>query len=100
MIIAESLSKSFRKKGGKKNERVKAVRDVSFTADNGKITGLLGPNGAGKSTTLRMLATLMHPDSGKASIDGIDVVKQSPQAREKIGSVSYTHLTLPTICSV
>jgi len=97
MIIAESLSKSFRKKGGKKKERVKAVRDVSFTADNGKITGLLGPNGAGKSTTLRMLATLMHPDSGSASIDGIDVVKQSSQAREKIGFLPHNSGIYPRL---
>ena len=54
MIEAKQLEKSFGK--------VKAVRDVSFTANNGLITGLLGPNGAGKSTTLRMLYTILKPD--------------------------------------
>ena len=97
MIVAESLSKSFRKKGGKKNERVEAVRDVSFTADDGKITGLLGPNGAGKSTTLRMLATLMHPDSGSASIDGINVITQATQAREKIGFLPHNSGIYPRL---
>lgn len=97
MIVANSLSKSFRKKGGKKKERVQAVRDVSFTAEDGKITGLLGPNGAGKSTTLRMLATLMHPDSGSASIDGVDVLKNPTQAREKIGFLPHNSGIYPRL---
>jgi sodium transport system ATP-binding protein len=53
---------------------VEAVRDVSFEAADGTVTGLLGPNGAGKTTTLRMLSGLMRPDAGRIEVDGSDVV--------------------------
>ena len=77
---------------------IKAVQGVSFTAGNGKITGLLGPNGAGKSTTLRILYTVLRPDSGTATIDGVDVVTDSLAARARIGTLPhgsglYPHLT-------
>jgi sodium transport system ATP-binding protein len=77
---------------------VYAVRGVSFEAPDGKITGLLGPNGAGKSTTLRVLYTVLRPDQGSASIDGIDVVENSLEARKRIGALPhgsglYPHLT-------
>ncbi|MBT8087416.1 MAG: ATP-binding cassette domain-containing protein [Gammaproteobacteria bacterium] len=77
---------------------VDAVRGISFEAPDGKITGLLGPNGAGKSTTLRVLYTVLKPDRGSASIDGIDVVEESLQARQRIGALPhgsglYPHLT-------
>jgi sodium transport system ATP-binding protein len=90
MIKVDNLHKSF--------GAVKAVRGVSFVADDGKITGLLGPNGAGKSTTLRALYTVLKPDSGSASIDGIDVVEDSVAARARIGTLPhgsglYPHLT-------
>lgn len=77
MIQVQGLSKSFGK--------VKAVQNVSFSAFDGQITGLLGPNGAGKSTTLRMLYTLLKPDTGTAQVDGFDV-KQSPlEVQKRIG---------------
>ncbi|MCS6948178.1 MAG: ATP-binding cassette domain-containing protein, partial [Steroidobacteraceae bacterium] len=63
MIETRALRKSFGK--------IDAVRDVSFVAADGRITGLLGPNGAGKSTTLRILATVLRPDGGAALVDGI-----------------------------
>jgi len=90
MIVVEDLHKSF--------GAVKAVDGASFRADDGRITGLLGPNGAGKSTTLRVLYTVLKPDSGKAVIDGIDVVAQSLEARRRIGTLPhgsglYPHLT-------
>jgi len=90
MIIVEDIYKSFGK--------VKALRGVSFDAPDGKITGLLGPNGAGKSTTLRVLYTVLKPDSGSANIDGADVATNSLAAREKIGALPhgaglYPHLT-------
>ena len=66
MISVKDLKKSF--------GEVQAVRGVSFDAEDGRITGLLGPNGAGKSTTLRILYTVLKPDSGSATIDGVDVV--------------------------
>lgn len=63
----------------------KAVDDLSFTAYKGEIFGLLGPNGAGKTTTLRMLATLIKPDSGDAVIDGASIVSNPYGVRSKIG---------------
>ena len=90
MIVVNDIHKSFGK--------VRAVRGVSFDAPDGKITGLLGPNGAGKSTTLRVLYTVLKPDSGSASIDGIDVVNDSLAARQRLGALPhgaglYPHLT-------
>jgi len=80
MIEVQGLSKSF--------GPVKAVQNVSFSANNGQITGLLGPNGAGKSTTLRMLYTLIEPDSGTARIDGFDVIASPLEVRSHIGVLS------------
>ena len=90
MIIVDGVHKSF--------GEVRAVRGVSFTAPDGKITGLLGPNGAGKSTTLRILYTVLRPDEGNASIDGADVVTDSLAARQRLGALPhgaglYPHLT-------
>ena len=90
MIKVDGLQKSF--------GDVKAVRGVSFAAADGRITGLLGPNGAGKSTTLRILYTVLKPDSGTATIDGINVVTDGLQARGRIGTLPhgaglYPHLT-------
>jgi sodium transport system ATP-binding protein len=75
-------------KGFGKHREVKAVDHVSFTAPDGEITGLLGPNGAGKTTLLRMLATLIVPDSGKATIAGCDVVRERYEVRRRIGVLS------------
>ena len=98
MIIAESLNKTFKKKGAKKKkERVVAVKDVSFVAEDGMITGLLGPNGAGKSTTLRMLATLMKPDSGSATVDGFDILKNPLAVREHIGFMPHNSGIYPRL---
>lgn len=77
---------------------VRALRGVGFNANDGRITGLLGPNGAGKSTTLRVLYTVLMPDSGSAAIDGIDVLKDPLGARGRIGTLPhgaglYPHLT-------
>lgn len=62
-----------------------AVDDVSFHTYRGEIFGLLGSNGAGKTTTLRMLSTLIKPDSGDAILDGCSVVREPERVREKIG---------------
>jgi sodium transport system ATP-binding protein len=77
---------------------ITAVEDVSLTARDGRITGLLGPNGAGKSTTLRMLYTVLQPDSGDAFIDGISAAEHSLEARRRMGVLPhgagvYPHLT-------
>ncbi len=90
MIKVDDLHKSF--------GDVKAVRGVSFAAADGRITGLLGPNGAGKSTTLRVLYTVLKPDTGSATIDGIDVLADGLKARGRIGTLPhgaglYPHLS-------
>jgi sodium transport system ATP-binding protein len=77
MIEVEQLHKAF---GAKI-----AVEQVSFSALDGEITGLLGPNGAGKTTTLRMLYTLLRPDRGHISVDGIDAATQALQVRQRLG---------------
>ena len=64
---------------------IQAVNGVSFSAPDGSITGLLGPNGAGKTTTLRMLYTLMQPDSGSVLVDGIDATLQPLEVRKRLG---------------
>lgn len=64
---------------------VEAVTDVSFAAEDGRITGLLGPNGAGKSTTMRLIAGTLEPDSGAARVDGFDTYAQRIQAQQRIG---------------
>ena len=90
MIEARGLSKRF--------GNITAVRDVSFVARDGRITGLLGPNGAGKSTTLRMLYTVLRPDAGDALVDGVSIVTDPLPVRRRIGVLShaagvYPHLT-------
>lgn len=81
MIRVDDIYKSFGK--------VRAVSGVSFEAPDGKVTGLLGPNGAGKSTTLRVLYTVLKPDAGNASIDGVDVVGDPLRARQRIGALPH-----------
>ena len=91
ILCVQNLKKQFRlsyrqQKLQRTNDRMlTAVDGLSFTANRGEIFGLLGPNGAGKTTTLRMLATLIAPDSGDAYIDGCSVVKQPDKVRSKIG---------------
>lgn len=90
MIQVENLQKSF--------GTVRAVDGVSFTARDGEITGLLGPNGAGKTTTLRMLYTLMRPDSGRVVVDEIDASRDPIAVRRRLGVLPdarglYKHLT-------
>ena len=84
MILAEHLRKTFPGKG-KKAAPVVAVDDVSFSALDGQITGLLGPNGAGKTTTMRMLYTLMTPETGRVLVDGIDVAADPAAVRRSLG---------------
>ncbi len=79
MIQAENLHKSF--------GEVEALRGVTFTANDGQITGLLGPNGAGKTTTLRVIYTLLDPDAGTATVDGYSVLDDALQVRQKIGAL-------------
>lgn len=91
ILKVEGLSKTFTlSRKQQKIERTQAkkkvaVDDLSFSAYRGEIFGLLGPNGAGKTTTLRMLSTLIKPDSGDAVLDGCSVVRDPEGVRSKIG---------------
>jgi len=62
-----------------------AVNEVDLAVSQGKVLGLLGPNGAGKTTVVRMLATLLRPDAGHATVCGADIVRQADRVRELIG---------------
>ena len=66
---------------------VKALDGISFNAESATVFGLLGPNGAGKSTTVKLLTTLIPPDSGTATVAGVDVVKEPGKVRRFIGVV-------------
>lgn len=83
MIEALHISKQF--------AGVSAVKDISFQAEAGQVTGLLGPNGAGKSTTLRMLYGLLVPDTGKVLVDGIDIVVATNRAQSRLGVMTDNH---------
>ena len=76
-VRAEGISKSFGK--------TLALRNIDLEVPRGIVFGLLGPNGSGKSTTVRILATLLQPDTGIATVDGIDVVKHPDKVRQRIG---------------
>ena len=88
-VIAENLVKTYLTKGraskrGEKNQ-VRALDGLSLEVEEGTVLGLLGPNGAGKTTTVRVLTTLLTPDSGRAEVAGIDVIKNPNEVRKVIG---------------
>src|SRR5271157_6633818 len=85
MIEARDLCKSFQ---DKKRGTIRAVDHVSFTCRPGQIYGLLGANGAGKTTTLRMLATILEPTEGSATVAGFDVATQAEEVRRNVGFLS------------
>lgn len=85
MIEVQELSKAFT---DDQERPLWAVDRVSFSVGAGQVFGLLGPNGAGKTTTLRMLATLLKPTGGTATIAGYDLVTQPEQVRKTIGFIS------------
>lgn len=82
MIEAHNLTKTFK---DKKRGEIHAVEGVSFRAAPGRIYGLLGANGAGKTTTLRMLATLLQPSAGSATVAGFDVREHPEKVRANVG---------------
>ncbi|MBM0228870.1 MULTISPECIES: ATP-binding cassette domain-containing protein [Micromonospora] len=88
MIETRGLRKSFRSRAGRETKTVDAVRGVDLKVAEGEIFGFLGPNGAGKTTTLRMLATLIEPDGGEATIAGADLRKDPAEVRRRIGYVA------------
>ena len=76
-ILAEGLKKSYGK--------TRALRGLDLVAEEGTVLGLLGPNGAGKTTAVRILATLLRPDAGRAQVAGLDVVQGAERLRSRIG---------------
>ena len=78
-IVAENLIKTYNK------GKVKALDGLNLDVEEGTVLGVLGPNGAGKTTTVRILATLLSPDSGSATVAGIDVLKHPDEVRKIIG---------------
>jgi ABC-2 type transport system ATP-binding protein len=78
-IIAEELVKTYDK------GKVRALDSLNLDVEEGTVLGILGPNGAGKTTTVRILSTLLKPDSGRATVAGIDVINSPEKVREVIG---------------
>jgi ABC-2 type transport system ATP-binding protein len=92
-IEARDLRKTY--PGGRGKPRIQAIDSVSFAAEAGTIFGLLGPNGAGKSTSVKILSTLSRPDSGGATIAGIDVLRHPDRVRKTIGFVAQKAVSDP-----
>lgn len=80
-VTAGGLSKSF----GDAEAPVKAVNEVNFEVEAGSIFGIIGPDGAGKTTLFRLLTTLLLPDSGSATVDGLDIIRDYRQIRSRVG---------------
>jgi sodium transport system ATP-binding protein len=91
MIQLESVEKSF--------GSVAALQGVSFSAENGRITGLLGPNGAGKTTALRILYTVLQQDRGSARVDGFDTLTSPREVQKRIGVLPDAHGLYPRLTS-
>ena len=89
MIEVRQLAKRF--------GRVAALRDITFAARDGRVTGLLGPNGAGKSTTLRILYTVIQADSGSATIDGHDCTREPLAVRRSLGVLPHSTGLYPNL---
>jgi ABC-2 type transport system ATP-binding protein len=90
VIEARDLYRTYRTTTGtfrRRSLEVEAVRGVTFEVEEGELFGLLGPNGAGKTTTIKMLITLLIPTRGEARVLGLDVVKDAPEVRKKIGYI-------------
>ncbi|QMU76567.1 ATP-binding cassette domain-containing protein [Streptacidiphilus sp. PB12-B1b] len=88
MIETKGLRKSFQSRNRRETTTVDAVRGINLSVPAGEIFGFLGPNGAGKTTTLRMLATLIRPDGGEATIAGADLRTDPSGVRRRIGYVA------------
>jgi len=80
-VIVNNIEKNY----GKKNDVVKALRGINFNVAKGELFGIIGPDGAGKTSLFRILTTLLLADSGTASVDGFDVVKNYKEIRNRVG---------------
>ena len=92
VLVADELSKRF--------DGIQAVDSVSFALRGQEIFGLLGPNGAGKTTTIRMLSTVLSPDSGDVLIGGHSVTRDSDEARKLIGVCPQEIALYPELSAV
>ena len=89
MIEADNLCKTF--------GPVTALDGLGFVARDGEVTGLIGPNGAGKTTALRILYTVMRPDSGQALVDGLDTATQRGEVQHRIGVLADSRGLYPRL---
>jgi sodium transport system ATP-binding protein len=89
MIEFDHIYKSF--------GEIAALKDVSFQARDGLVTGVLGPNGAGKTTSLRILYTVLKPDRGVASVDGYDTIQNTLEVQRRIGALPDSHGLYPRL---
>ena len=80
-ILVKNLARHF----GKKNTKVQALHDISLSVAKGELFGIIGPDGAGKTTLFRILATLLLADSGLAKVEGLDVVRDYREIRNRVG---------------
>ena len=76
-IVVKNINKSY--------EEAKALNNISFSVEKGELFGIIGPDGAGKTTLFRILTTLILPDTGTATIEGLDVVKDYKKIRTQVG---------------
>jgi ABC-type multidrug transport system, ATPase component len=91
-IIAEGLTKVY----GSRKHTVRALDGLDLTVEEGTVLGLLGPNGAGKTTTVRVLATLLRPDAGRATVLGHDVVRDAQKSDARSASRGNTRRSTKT----
>jgi len=84
-IKVKGLSKSY--------SEIKALKNLSMEIEAGTLFGILGPNGAGKSTLIKILATLIEPDSGEVYINNINLIKNSRKIRELIGFLNLSNIS-------
>src|ERR1044072_7735600 len=101
-LEVHNLRKEFvRRDGGRKrSRRVEALRGVSFDVARGECVAILGPNGSGKSTLVRLLATLLLPDGGSATVFGHDAFRETRAARRLVNRVSGGGTSFKTRCGV
>ena len=78
-VIIQGINKTY------KEGEIIALKDISFSVKKGELFGLIGPDGAGKTSLFRILTTLLLPDSGHASLNGLDVIKDYKEIRKQIG---------------
>ena len=89
IVITEGITRSF--------GDVEALKSVDLQVEKGSVFGLLGPNGAGKTTMVRILATLLLPSAGRATVDGLDVVKDAEEVRFRIGLAGQNAAVEPAL---